>query len=60
MSETLSPDGGNRRQMNCHATPQLAERIVAFQRRLGITRSAAMCILIEAGLRTVDTTPAQE
>ena len=60
MAEQVPRESGNRRQMNCHATPQLAERIVAFQRRLGITRSAAMCILIEAGLRTVDTTPAQE
>lgn len=39
-----------RRQMNCHATPDLAARIEAFQRRMGITRSAAMCILLESAL----------
>lgn len=60
MSETLSPDGGKRRQMNCHATPQLAERIVAFQTRMGITRSAAMCILMETGLREHGLPPAKE
>jgi hypothetical protein len=37
--------------MNVHATADLARRIEAFQRTLGITRSSAMCILIESGLQ---------
>lgn len=55
------PDDQKRRQIVVHAVPELVERIERFRRSQGsVSRSAALCILIETGLRQAGLPPTEE